>query len=72
MSADKKDDGTRSYYGGPDNPYEAIKVIEAWNLNFNLGTVVKYIARYDKKSPKHKKEDLIKARWYLEREISKL
>ena len=25
------------HYGGADNPYEAIKVIEAWKLNFNLG-----------------------------------
>ena len=25
------------HYGGEDNPYEAIKVIESWDLNFNLG-----------------------------------
>ena len=29
------------HYGGKDNPYEAIKVIEAWSLNFNLGNTVK-------------------------------
>lgn len=23
-----------SHYGGKDNPYEAIKVIEAWELGF--------------------------------------
>ena len=23
------------YYGGDSNPYEAIKVIEAWDLDFN-------------------------------------
>ena len=33
------------HYGGKDNPYEAIKVIEAWDLNFNTGNAVKYIAR---------------------------
>jgi len=31
------------HYGGKDNPYEAIKVIEAWGLNYNLGNALKYI-----------------------------
>lgn len=34
-----------AHYGGADNPYEAIKVIDAWRLSFCLGNVVKYIAR---------------------------
>jgi hypothetical protein len=55
------------HYGGADNPYEAIKVIEAWNLNFNLGNTVKYIARAEHKGASL--EDLKKARWYLDREI---
>jgi hypothetical protein len=38
------------HYGGKDNPYEAIKVIEAWNLGFCLGNTVKYISRAGKKS----------------------
>ncbi len=59
------------HYGGTDNPYEAIKVIEAWDLGFCLGNVVKYISRAGKKS-KDPIEDLEKARWYLERELSKL
>lgn len=33
------------HYGGEHNPYEAIKVIEAWELNFRLGSVLKYINR---------------------------
>lgn len=36
-----------SHYGS--GPYETIKVIEAWGLNFNMGNAVKYISRYDKK-----------------------
>lgn len=68
----ENDDGVRQYYGGPDNPYEAIKVIEAWKLNFNIGTVVKYLSRYNHKDPTRKVEDLIKARWYLDREIQNL
>lgn len=59
-----------AHYGGVDNPYEAIKVIEAWGLGFNLGNAVKYIARADKKGSNV--EDLKKARWYLDREIANL
>lgn len=56
-----------SHYGGEDNPYEAIKVIEAWELGFNLGNVVKYLSRAGKKGDTL--EDLRKAAWYLQREI---
>lgn len=59
------------HYGGADNPYEAIKVIEAWKLGFRLGNTVKYISRAGKKTP-GLIEDLKKARWYLDREISNL
>lgn len=60
-----------SHYGGKDNVYEAIKVIEAWDLDFCLGNVVKYLSRAGKKSNK-KIEDLEKALWYLNREIETL
>ena len=56
------------HYGGEDNTYEAIKVIEAWDLNFHLGNVVKYITRAGKKS-KNSIEDLKKAEWYLKRHV---
>lgn len=61
-----------SHYGGEDNPYETIKVIEAWGLdgNFNLGNSIKYISRAEHKGKNV--EDLEKARWYLDREIKKL
>jgi hypothetical protein len=55
------------HYGAKDDPYEAIKVIEAWGLGFHLGNVVKYIARAGKKDSIV--EDLKKAKWYLERVI---
>jgi hypothetical protein len=54
------------HYGGKENTYEAIKVIEAWDLGFHLGNVVKYISRAGKKT-KNTNEDLKKAKWYLER-----
>ncbi len=60
-----------AHYGGADNPYEVINVIEAWDLNFQLGNAVKYIARAGKKDPDTLRQDLEKAKWYLEREISK-
>lgn len=58
------------HYGGADNPYEAIKVIEAWQLGFCLGNTVKYISRAGKKDALL--QDLKKARWYLDREIQNL
>jgi hypothetical protein len=58
------------YYGGADNPYEAIKVIEAWGLGFILGNVVKYIARAGKKGAAL--PDMIKARDYITMEIKRL
>jgi hypothetical protein len=60
------------YYGGVDNPYEAIKVIEAWELNFSLGNTVKYISRAGKKNRKKHLEDLQKASTYLQFEIDRL
>ena len=30
------------HYGGSDNVYEAIKVIDAWDLGFSLGNTVKF------------------------------
>lgn len=59
-----------AHYGGAENPYEAIKVIEAWGLGFCLGNVVKYIARAGRKGALI--EDLKKARWYLDREIARI
>lgn len=53
------------HYGGGDNPYECIKVIEAWGLGFCAGNAVKYILRAGKKG--NAREDLEKALWYLTR-----
>lgn len=55
---------------------ETIDFIEAKNLGFNLGNVVKYVARCGHKKSKELSadakalQDLKKAKWYLEREIS--
>lgn len=60
------------HYGGKDNPYEAIKVIEAWDLDFCLGNTLKYISRAGRKERDREIEDLEKARWYLDRRIQQL
>lgn len=46
---------------------EAIDVIEGFELNYNLGNVVKYVLRAGKKGLRV--IDLKKAAWYLDREI---
>ena len=61
-----------SHYGGAENVYEAIKVIEAWELDFHLGNTVKYISRAGKKNQEKELEDLLKAKWYLDRKIENL
>lgn len=50
--------------------FEAIDVIEDWQLNFNLGNTVKYISRAGHKDDII--QDLKKALWYLDREIKRL
>ena len=69
-----------SYYGGKDNPYECIKVIEAWgkqgNWNylhgFYLGTVLRYISRNGNKKGNSKEQDLQKCINYLKMYVEKL
>lgn len=53
------------------NGIEAIDVIEAFNLDFCLGNVIKYVLRAGRKTNKPI-QDLVKARDYLEREIERL
>ena len=49
---------------------EAIDYIQAWNMDFAEGSVVKYITRYKFKGNPLK--DLKKAKWYIERLIEGL
>jgi len=60
------------HYGGKDNTYEAIKVIDAWDLGFSLGNTVKYISRAGKKNSTKELEDLKKALWYLNHHVETL
>ena len=60
------------YYN--DGKFEVIDVIEDWNLDFNAGNVIKYIARAKLKhtSKAEQKKDLKKALWYVQRMLDKL
>lgn len=58
---------TPEHYEGEVQP---IELIEAQRLNFNLGNVVKYVCRADRKG--ERRADLEKALWYLRREIERL
>ncbi len=49
---------------------QPIEVIEAWGLGYCLANAVKYISRAGRKGPAV--DDLRKAIWHLEREISRL
>ena len=57
-----------AHYKSHPSGIECIQVTE--HMNFNLGNAIKYIWRCDEKG--HRIEDLKKARWYLDREISRL
>lgn len=59
------------HYGGADSKYEVIKIIEAYNLGFHIGNVIKYLLRAGKKTSSQL-EDLKKARWYLDRYIKNI
>lgn len=55
------------HYTDHPSGIECIQITE--HMGFNLGNAIKYIWRCDLK--KDAIEDLRKAKWYLEREISK-
>ena len=57
------------HYSG--DSMKAIDVIEAYDLNFSLGSAIKYILRAGSKPNETLQEDLSKAIWYLQREIER-
>jgi hypothetical protein len=52
-----------------DGGVDTLTYIEAKDLNYRLGNVVKYISRCGKKLNSDPLQDLMKARFYLQREI---
>ena len=72
MSSSSRDDPINHPSHYTFGSIEVIEVIEDWNLNFNLGNAVKYVARAGRKDPDTLIQDLEKAEWYLKREIKNL
>ena len=64
-----KTETTPSHYQGKIQP---IDLINAQNLNFNLGNVVKYVCRAGKKQGESNLKDLNKAKDYINYEIERL
>lgn len=58
------------YANGWSNGAEVIDLTE--HLSFCAGNVVKYVCRAGRKDPDKHVEDLEKARWYLDREITRV
>ena len=61
---------TPPHYRSSEDPYEPIKVIRAWDLNFALGNVLKYVCRAGLKPGTPRLTDLEKALDYLQDEIA--
>lgn len=62
-----------AHYGGADNIFEHVKVVEALGWNYHIGNATKYIWRAGKKGDDSAHiDDLKKAVWYLQREIKRL
>lgn len=59
------------HYGGASNPFEPIKIIDYYGLNFSMGNALKYILRAGYKPGEPKAKDLRKAIDYLQHEIDK-
>ncbi len=56
-----------SHYQSKRTDLQAIDVIEAFDLGYRLGNVLKYVLRAGKKDDR--RQDLLKAAAYLHREI---
>ena len=67
LSSEEKVNHPSHYNAGS---IEVIDAIEDWQLDFNAGNVVKYVARHTHKGKPL--EDLKKARWYLQRLIDNI
>lgn len=59
-----------SHYTGFSNGAEVIDITE--NIPANRAAIVQYVVRAGKKSARTEIQDLLKARWYLNREIERM
>ena len=72
MPIDYKQITEPSYYSGTKYGYSARKVVEDFDLSYNVGTAVSYLLRAGKKEGNPAEQDIQKAINHLHFELDKL
>ncbi len=72
MPIDYKTTTEPSYYSGTKYGYSARKIVEDFNLSYNVGTAVSYLLRAGKKEGNPAEQDIQKAINHLHFELDKL
>ena len=72
MPIDYKETKEPSYYSGTKYGYSARKVVEDFELSYNVGTAVSYLLRAGKKEGNPAEQDIQKAINHLHFELDKL
>ena len=72
MPIDYKETTEPSYYSGTKYGYSARKVVEDFDLSYNVGTAVSYLLRAGKKEGNPAEQDIQKAINHLHFELDKL
>ena len=72
MPIDYKETTEPSYYSGTKYGYSARKIVEDFNLSYNVGTAVSYLLRAGKKEGNPAEQDIQKAINHLHFELDKL
>ncbi len=72
MPIDYKETAEPSYYSGTKYGYSARRVVEDFELSYNLGTAVSYLLRAGKKEGNPAEQDIRKAINHLHFELDKL
>ena len=72
MPIDYKETKEPSYYSGNKYGYSARKVVEDFELSYNVGTAVSYLLRSGKKEGNPAEQDIQKAINHLHFELDKL
>tara|TARA_R100001530_G_scaffold102589_1_gene71367 strand:+ start:122 stop:379 length:258 start_codon:yes stop_codon:yes gene_type:complete len=72
MPIDYKTTTEPSYYSGTKYGYSARKIVEDFELSYNVGTAVSYLLRAGKKEGNPAEQDIQKAINHLHFELDKL
>lgn len=59
-----------AHYTSHPSGVECIQITE--HYNFNVGNAIKYLWRAGLKGSETQRQDLLKARWYVDREVQRI